>query len=98
MHHLHSQYPPALAALPLCPGHLCHTGHEQTCPVCNQCASSKVLSVRNVHCRCKLLYNAPVQVVEAKNVPKMDYFTSTSPYVQVSTHKRGAKQVGTHCQ
>lgn len=33
-----------------------------------------------------------VEVVEAKNVPKMDYFTSTSPYVQVSTHKRGAKQ------
>ena len=44
------------------------------------------------------LYNAPAQVVEAKNVPKMDYFTSTSPYVQVSTHKRGAKQVGRHCQ
>jgi hypothetical protein len=31
-------------------------------------------------------------------VPKMDYFTSTSPYVQVSTHKRGAKQVNEHCQ
>lgn len=35
-----------------------------------------------------------VQVVDGKNVPKMDYFTSSSPYVQVSTHKRGAKQVG----
>lgn len=31
-------------------------------------------------------------------MPKMDYFTSTSPYVQVSTHKRGAKQVGKGCQ
>jgi hypothetical protein len=33
-----------------------------------------------------------VEVVAARKVPKMDYLTSTNPYVQVSTHKRGAKQ------
>lgn len=32
-------------------------------------------------------------MVEAKNVPKMDYLASTSPYVEISAHKRGTKKV-----
>jgi hypothetical protein len=48
-------------------------------------------------------YQIPVgyveaEVIEAKNVPKMDYLASSSPYVEISAHKRGTKKtkVGNH--